>query len=96
VPLAPTVPKPQTRPRPDLDAVWKVVLLNDEVNLMPYVMHVLMRVLSMSRETAQVHMEEAHKTGRSVVWIGVKEKAEHYVLLLNQWHLGAILEQDAC
>jgi ATP-dependent Clp protease adaptor protein ClpS len=93
---APSAPKPVTLPQPRLDAVWKVVLLNDEVNLMPYVMHVLLQVFSMTREKAQEHMREAHETGRSIVWSGSRERAEHYLLLLNQWHLGALLEcEDA-
>jgi ATP-dependent Clp protease adaptor protein ClpS len=96
MPTAPSAPKPVTLPQPRLDAVWKVVLLNDEVNLMPYVMHVLLQVFSMTREKAQEHMREAHETGRSIVWSGSRERAEHYLLLLNQWHLGALLEcEDA-
>jgi ATP-dependent Clp protease adaptor protein ClpS len=97
MPEAPTLPSPATvtRPRQQLDAVWKVVLLNDEVNLMPYVMHVLMKVFTMSKPKAQQHMKEAHETGRSIVWTGAKEPAEHFVMKLNQWHLAAELEQDS-
>jgi ATP-dependent Clp protease adaptor protein ClpS len=94
MPVAPTTPTPEIQPHPILDSLWKVVLLNDDVNLMPYVMHALVKVFSMSKEKAQQHMKEAHDTGRSIVWIGAKERAEHYVLMLNQWHLGAELEHD--
>jgi ATP-dependent Clp protease adaptor protein ClpS len=95
MPQAPATPKPSIQPRPALDGIWKVVLLNDDVNLMLYVMHVIMKVFSVSKEKAQQHMNEAHETGRSIVWTGTKERAEHYVLLLNQWHLTAELEQDS-
>jgi ATP-dependent Clp protease adaptor protein ClpS len=77
-----------------MDAAWKVVLINDDTNIMPYVTHVLMQIFSITREAAHEHMREAHETGRSVLWSGVRERAEHYVLLLNQWHLQAELEQD--
>jgi ATP-dependent Clp protease adaptor protein ClpS len=94
MPIAPALPQKETRSKPSLDGVWNVILINDEVNLMPYVAHVLREVFGMAKENALQHMEEAHRTGRSIVWKGALERAEHYVMQLNRWHLQAELEQE--
>jgi ATP-dependent Clp protease adaptor protein ClpS len=39
-------------------------------------------------------MLEVHEAGRSVVWVGLREKAEAYAFTLQQWHLTAVLEPD--
>lgn len=75
--------------------VWKVVVMNDPVNLMSYVTMVFKKVFGFSHEKARQHMLEVHNNGRSVVWTGDREKAEMYIHTLQQWHLTAILEHDA-
>jgi ATP-dependent Clp protease adaptor protein ClpS len=87
--IAPGV-RPATTPA--VDPVWNVVVLNDDVNLMTYVVHVFRRVLGYETERARRHMLEVHERGRSVVWSGGRERAEHYVHALQQWHLKAQLE----
>ncbi|HVT74307.1 MAG TPA: ATP-dependent Clp protease adaptor ClpS [Lacunisphaera sp.] len=89
-----------TRPQPDastaaqtrLADVWHVVVLNDPVNLMSYVVMVFKKVFGFDEPTARKHMLEVHEEGRSVVWSGVREQAEAYVFTLQQWHLTAVLE----
>jgi ATP-dependent Clp protease adaptor protein ClpS len=39
-------------------------------------------------------MLEVHEQGRSVVWVGYREKAEAYAQSLQQWHLTTTLEPD--
>jgi ATP-dependent Clp protease adaptor protein ClpS len=73
---------------------WRVVVLNDPVNLMSYVVLVFKKVLGFDETTARRHMLEVHERGRSVVWTGVRERAEHYVFTLQQWHLTTVLESD--
>ncbi len=77
-----------------LAAVWHVVVLNDPVNLMSYVTMVFRKVFGYSVEKARRHMLEVHQMGRSRVWSGGRERAEHYVHVLQQWQLTAILEAD--
>jgi ATP-dependent Clp protease adaptor protein ClpS len=72
--------------------VWHVVVLNDPVNLMSYVVMVFKRVLGFDETRARKHMLEVHEQGRSVVWSGHREQAEAYVFSLQQWHLTAVLE----
>jgi ATP-dependent Clp protease adaptor protein ClpS len=74
------------------EPVWDVVVLNDDVNLMIYVVHVFRRVFGFEPERARRHMLEVHEQGRSVVWMGARERAEHYVHALQQWHLKAQVE----
>ena len=73
---------------------WRVVVLNDPVNLMSYVVLVFKKVFDFDEETARRHMMEVHEQGRSVVWSGLREKAEAYAFTLQQWHLTATLEPD--
>lgn len=85
---------PEVKSRTQLSPPWKVVVLNDPVNLMNYVVMVFQRVLGFNREKATRHMMEVHEQGRSVVWTGERERAEAYTHQLQQWQLQAILEED--
>ncbi|MBS0633506.1 MAG: ATP-dependent Clp protease adaptor ClpS [Verrucomicrobia bacterium] len=77
-----------------LEGMWRVVVLNDPVNLMSYVVMVFKKVLGFDEATARKHMMEVHERGRSVVWAGLREKAEAYMFTLQQWHLTTVLEPD--
>ena len=87
-------PSPATATRQQLADVWRVVVLNDPVNLMSYVVMVFKKVLGFDEMTARKHMLEVHEQGRSIVWSGVREQAEAYVFTLQQWHLTAVIEVD--
>ena len=67
-----------------LAEAWRVVVLNDPVNLMSYVVMVFKKVLGFDETKARKHMLEVHEQGRSVVWSGVREQAEAYVFTLQQ------------
>lgn len=76
----------------DQAPLWHVVVLNDPVNLMPYVVMVFRKVFGYPRPKAFQHMREVHEQGRSTLWSGEKEKAEAYVHTLHEWQLHAILK----
>src|SRR2546426_2916429 len=90
----PTIEK-EARPEEDLDVPWQVVVHNDPVNLMSYVTMVFQRVFGYPREKAERHMLEVHHKGRSVLWSGMRERAELYVQQLHGYLLLATLEK-AC
>jgi len=90
-PSVETVPQTEV----SLESPWHVVVLNDPVNLMSYVVMVFQRVFGFDRTQAEKHMVEVHEQGRSRVWTGEREQAEHYVYQLHEWQLNAILERDA-
>lgn len=89
-----TLPGTESRTELALEGSWRVVVLNDPVNLMSYVVLVFKKVFGFDEQTARRKMMEVHEQGRSIVWSGLKEKAEAYVYTLQQWHLTAVLEPD--
>ena len=88
----PTVEK-STESEEELDVPWQVVVHNDPVNLMTYVTMVFQRVFGYPREKAERHMLEVHHRGRSILWSGVRERAELYVQQLHGYLLLATLEK---
>jgi ATP-dependent Clp protease adaptor protein ClpS len=88
----PTIEK-ETRSEEDLDLPWQVVVHNDPVNLMSYVTMVFQRVFGYPREKAERHMLEVHHNGRSILWSGMRERAELYVQQLHGYLLLATLEK---
>lgn len=89
-----TTPLAATETALELQGRWHVVVINDPVNLMSYVVIVFRKVLGFDEQTARKHMIEVHEAGRSIVWTGLREKAEHYAFSLQQWHLNARIEPD--
>lgn len=97
-----TIDQTETMPAPTIESEtveslvgpWKVVVMNDPVNLMSYVVMVLKKVFGFDEVRARKHMLEVHENGRSIVWCGLREKAEHFAFILHQWHLTAVLERN--
>jgi ATP-dependent Clp protease adaptor protein ClpS len=83
----------ETRTKDDVDLPWQVVVHNDPVNLMTYVTMVFQRVFGYPRTKAEKHMLEVHQLGRSILWSGVRERAELYVQQLHGYLLLATLEK---
>jgi ATP-dependent Clp protease adaptor protein ClpS len=83
----------ETRDQDELDVPWQVVVHNDPVNLMSYVTMVFQRVFGYPREKAERHMLEVHHNGRSILWSGMRERAELYVQQLHGYLLLATIER---
>jgi ATP-dependent Clp protease adaptor protein ClpS len=83
----------ETKEEEGLDLPWQVVVHNDPVNLMTYVTMVFQKVFGFTREKAEKHMLEVHREGRSIVWSGMRERAELYVQQLHGYLLLATLER---
>jgi len=88
----PTIEK-EMQSEEELDLPWQVVVHNDPVNLMSYVTMVFQRVFGYPRERAERHMLEVHHNGRSILWSGMRERAELYVQQLHGYLLLATLEK---
>lgn len=84
----------ETETKPDLATPWNVIVHNDPINLMSYVTMVFQRVFGYARERAERHMLEVHHKGRSLVWSGGHEQAEHYVHQLHSYQLLATMEKS--
>jgi ATP-dependent Clp protease adaptor protein ClpS len=89
---APTI-EHETREKQAPDLPWQVVVHNDPINLMTYVTMVFQKVFGFTRERAEKHMLEVHQQGRSIVWSGLRERAELYVQQLHGYLLLATLER---
>jgi len=89
---APTIEE-ETRAKEALDLPWHVVVHNDPVNLMSYVTMVFQRVFGYPRDKAERHMLEVHQQGRSILWSGMRERAELYVQQLHGYLLLATIEK---
>jgi ATP-dependent Clp protease adaptor protein ClpS len=87
-------PLPAPATQSQVADAWRVVLLNDPVNRMSYVVMVLRRVLGFDEPLARHHMLVVHEQGRSIVWTGIREQAEAFMFALQQWHLTAIIQPD--
>lgn len=89
-----TVVEKKTKGKTGLERPWNVVVHNDPVNLMSYVTMVFQKIFGYSRQRAEKHMLEVHYQGRSIVWTGNREPAEHYVRQLHGYLLLATLEKS--
>src|SRR4026207_1188802 len=74
---------------------WNVIVWNDPINLMSYVVFVFMRVLGFAKEKATKHMLEVHEQGKSCVITDTREKAEHYYQQLQTRGLSVTVERAA-
>jgi len=83
----------EVRPKEALDLPWQVVVHNDPVNLMSYVTMVFQRVFGYPKEKAEMHMLEVHRNGRSILWSGLRERAELFVQQLHGYLLLATIER---
>ena len=86
--------KEETELEEEIALPWKVIVLNDPVNLMNYVVMVFRKVFGFDEQKATKHMREVHELGKSVLWTGEREQAETYVYQLQRWPLQTVLERD--
>ena len=89
--------KPLDAPVVDSDRVtdlpWQVIVWNDPVNLMDYVVFVLRKLFGHSLEEATRLMLAVHNEGRASVSQGPREQAEMDCYRLHQYGLWATVEQ---
>jgi len=80
--MASATPLPDVLPETDFDTQtrrqppYAVILHNDDINGMDFVILVLRKVFGYSNEKCFQLMLEAHEKGRAVVWVGALEVAE--------------------
>ena len=77
------------------DKPWIVVVWNDPVNLMSYVVFVFQKLFGYSREKATRLMLQVHQDGKAVVSDGPREKCEGDVARLHAHGLWATMEHPS-
>ncbi len=77
-----------------LDRPWIVIVWDDPVNLMSYVVRVFIKVLKITKERAEYLMLQVHNNGKSVVANGTREEMERIVQALHLHGLMATMQKD--
>ena len=77
----------------DHDLPWDVIVWDDPVNLMAYVVHVFRKVLGVDEAVANKLMLEVHTEGRSLVASEPRDTAERYLRELHAHGLQATLRR---
>src|SRR5437879_4457593 len=72
---------------------WNVIVWDDPINLMSYVVFVFIKVLAFTKEKAARHMLEVHHQGKSRVATEAREKAELYHQQLQAHGLSVTIEK---
>ncbi|VTT99432.1 atp-dependent clp protease adaptor protein : ATP-dependent Clp protease adapter protein ClpS OS=Blastopirellula marina DSM 3645 GN=clpS PE=3 SV=1: ClpS [Gemmataceae bacterium] len=75
-PFPDVLPETDTETRTRRQPPYAVVLHNDDVNGMEYVVSVLRKIFGYSVEKCVELMLEAHEKGKAAVWVGALEVAE--------------------
>lgn len=83
-----------TDERTSLAKPWKVIVHDDPITLMSFVVMALRKVFGYAEPRARELMMEVHTKGRSVVWTGAREQAEMYAQKLQGHQLLTSLERD--
>lgn len=85
---------------PDVDEIlgvdkpWIVIVWDDPVNLMTYVVLVFRRLFGFSKAKATRLMLQVHNQGKAVVSSGTREEAEFDCRRLHEHGLWATVEQQ--
>jgi ATP-dependent Clp protease adaptor protein ClpS len=77
------------------DKPWIVIVWNDPVNLMNYVVYVFQKLFGYSRKKATRLMRQVHEEGKAAVSDGTREKCEGDVARLHAHGLWATMEHDS-
>jgi ATP-dependent Clp protease adaptor protein ClpS len=75
------------------DLAWSVVVWDDPVNLMDYVVFVFQTILGVDADEATKLMLEVHNEGRSSVFSGVRERAESIATRMHSHGLWATVSR---
>ena len=95
VPAPPVeVDEPTSDTDVDVDRPWIVLVWNDPINLMSYVVFVFQKLFGYSQDKATELMLDVHHKGRAVVSNGPREKAELDVFRLHEHGLWATMQHD--
>ena len=76
------------------DRLWIVIVWDDPVNLMRYVVYVFQKLFGYSRDKATKLMLQVHNEGKAVVTSGSREQCESDVARLHAHGLWATLQRE--
>ena len=79
---------------PEADRPWVVIVWNDPINLMSYVVFVFQKLFGYSHQKATKLMLDVHQKGKAVVSSGNRERAEFDTFRLHSHGLWATMQKD--
>jgi ATP-dependent Clp protease adaptor protein ClpS len=82
------------RPTDEHDRLWNVIVWNDPVTLMSYVVFVLRKLFGFGEAKATRLMLQIHHEGQAIVASGPRERAENDVHRLHLHGLRATMSRD--
>jgi ATP-dependent Clp protease adaptor protein ClpS len=88
----PQAPSPVASRAADPFPQYKVILLQDPVNELPFIVRTVMELTRLCKDEATYKMWEAHHSGRSVLFRTYRERAELYVQVFAERGLTVTLE----
>ena len=88
------VDRPAGDERTEPDRPWIVIVWNDPINLMSYVVFVFQKLFGYSHQKATKLMLDVHYKGKAVVSHGTREKAEFDTFRLHSHGLWATMQKD--
>lgn len=88
-----TISDPRVGDAADYDLAWSVVVWDDPVNLMDYVVFVFQKILGVDATKATKLMLEVHNEGKSTVFSGVRERAESIATRMHSHGLWATVSR---
>jgi len=91
---APTVVDPDVDETVETAKPWVVVVWNDPVNLMSYVVYVFQKLFGYSKDKATKLMLDVHHKGKAVVSNGTREEMERDAEILHGYGLWATVSHD--
>ena len=89
-----TSPDTATEQQTRLAHPWTVIVWDDPINLMSYVVYVFQKLFGFDQQKATKKMMEVHNEGRSAVTSVEREQAEFYVTRLHAYGLQATIERN--
>lgn len=75
------------------DRPWVLIVWDDPVNLMSYVVYVFQKHFGFSREKATKLMFEVHHEGKSAITHGNREEIERHAEAMHAYGLWATIEK---
>lgn len=96
-PAAAPVAEPDVDTNTDIrpDGPWDVIVWDDPVNLMTYVVHVFRKVFGFPEPVARKLMLDVHHHGKALVATEPREQAEFYVQQLHGYGLQATMQRTS-
>lgn len=93
MPQPDSIHRADTVTQKELGPICQVVLFNDDINSMEYVVLCLMQVFGHNLPIAAKIMYEAHHRGRAIAEVEGESSANHHTTQLHTHGLNAVVER---